>query len=113
MSTPKYMDHPGHEWGAWEHEFLERFCDIRRFMQAGIPVHFSLGHGNVEAAILRYAREHSIDLIAMTWKGVFEEMRAQILREVLTASLCPVMVLPIGNIPDDPQEPETQPSPAR
>ncbi len=92
MAPPKYMDHPAHEWSTWEHEFIERFCDMRFCAMEKIPVRLSLGRGAVEHEILQYTREHQVNLIAMGWNGLLTGSRAHILKEVIQQAPCPVLV---------------------
>jgi nucleotide-binding universal stress UspA family protein len=89
-----YIDQPQHEWPAWESEFLERlgWSDQK---DPTAPRIF-LMPGAAGEQVLRFAKEHAIDLIVLAWRGCWEEGRAPVAKEVLRYATCPVMVIRTG-----------------
>ena len=91
LPTPRYVDQPAHEWPSWAREFLGRvgcLCPLE-----GLHVRMALASGAPASEIVRYAREQTIDLIVLAWRGDWETGHAMIMKEVLRDAPCPVMVL--------------------
>lgn len=91
LTSPFYLDQPQHEWPAWVGEFLERLacmCPLD-----GLRVRLLLGRGSPSSEILRVAREESIDLIVLTWKGDWSPGHAETLKAVVRDAACPTMVV--------------------
>jgi nucleotide-binding universal stress UspA family protein len=92
MAPPRYMDHPIHEWGAWEHEFLERFFQPGRYEETKIPVRLYMGHGEVAPAIVKASKHYQSDLVACGWSGRLEEKHGAVLKSLLIDLQCPLLV---------------------
>jgi nucleotide-binding universal stress UspA family protein len=91
LIPPLYMDHPQHEWPAWTSEFVRRFASL--CLLGHVHVRFRLAFGNPVAEVLRLAKEQSADLLLLAWRGVLDEPRAAILKNLVAEAHCPVMVL--------------------
>lgn len=91
LTPPRYMDHSQHEWTAWEHEFVERFVQPRK-QESTVPIRLYMGHGEVGDAILKFARQHHTDLIAVGWNGILDAQHAQLLVGILQESSCPLLL---------------------
>lgn len=91
--TPRYVDQPHHEWPAWKQEFLNRA------RAAGKPtpdltlqtVFCTEGIGE---AVVRFAAQHEVDLIALAWRLNLEPQRAQTMRSIVRQAPCPVIIYP-------------------
>jgi nucleotide-binding universal stress UspA family protein len=91
LTTPSYVDQPQHEWPAWSSEFLGRFASI--CPTSHVQTRITLARGNPAAEIIRLAKEQATDLIVLAWRGQWEVPRAAILKQLLGAAPCPVMVV--------------------
>jgi nucleotide-binding universal stress UspA family protein len=91
ITVPHYVDQPQHEWPAWAGEFLDRFTCMCDFDTSRLRLFVAHGHPGGE--IVRFAREHGIDLIVVAWKGLHEPYRGTTAKEILKDAPCPVLVL--------------------
>lgn len=92
FASPKYLDQWQHEMPTWTREFLERLEALAHH-PAGVKLRLFTAAGDPGGEILRFAREQRVDVIVLTWHGCWKPERAQIVRKVLAASLCPVLLL--------------------
>lgn len=93
LAGPRYVDQWQHEMPSWTREFLERFEALAQ-PHAAVNLQLFMGAGNPGSEILRVAREQRVDLIVLTWQGCWDEpVRAQTLKKVINAALCPVLLL--------------------
>lgn len=90
--VPRYVDQEHHEWPAWMREFLSRVESLGR-APSGIRLRMHLSHGQPAETILRFAEEHEVSLIVLSWRGALDHDRARTLRQVIARSPCPVLVL--------------------
>jgi nucleotide-binding universal stress UspA family protein len=91
LTASPYVDQPQHEWPAWTSEFVRRFacmCPLGH-----VHARVLLAHGNPAAELLRLAEEQSTDLMVLAWRGVLQEPRAAILREIVAQAHCPLMLV--------------------
>ncbi len=91
LTSPIYMDQPQHEWPVWVGEFLERLACVCPLDD--LRVRLLLGRGSPSLEILRVAREESVDLIVLAWKGNWSPEHAETLKAVVREAACPVMVV--------------------
>jgi nucleotide-binding universal stress UspA family protein len=91
LTSPFYLDQPQHEWPAWAGEFMERLACICPL--SDLRVRLLLGRGSPSSEILRVAREESVDLIVLNWKGIWAPERAETLKAVVREAACPTMVV--------------------
>jgi len=97
MECPAYVDQPQHEWSSWVTTFLERVRHLCR-MSSHTQLRFQWACGDPAREILALARRRRVDLITMCWTRREEPRHAQVVRQVLRESPCPVLILP-GALP--------------
>jgi nucleotide-binding universal stress UspA family protein len=90
--VPRYVDQPQHEWEAWQQEFLDRVRGVGRGAET-VHLHLHLDFDKPASAIVRFAVDHQSDLVILAWRGRLERDRALILRAILSAAPCPVLVV--------------------
>lgn len=101
--TVPVIDHP--EWGlrTWSDEFLARYCPIAN--------RIDVRSGAVGPRIIDVADEIAPDLIALSWGQDASPGRAAVVRDVLSRSIRPVMLVPVrdrrSDAPDDAAEVRT------
>jgi nucleotide-binding universal stress UspA family protein len=86
-TVPRFWDRPQYDHDAWGEEFLARWCPTpgaRLELRAGRPG----GH------VLEVAAAAGADMIALGWSQDLAPDRAAVVREVLTRTDIPVMLLP-------------------
>lgn len=91
LTAPRYVDQQQHGWPAWSHEFVSRLASMCPL--GHLHVRMLLAHGNPAAEINRLAEEQSTDLMVVAWRGVWQDPRAPILKDLLGEACCPIMVL--------------------
>jgi nucleotide-binding universal stress UspA family protein len=89
------VDQPQHEWQAWQREFLDRVCGFGRGAEA-VHLQLHLAIDKPASAIVRFAVDHQSDLVILAWRGRLEADRASILRAVVAAAPCAVLVVRIS-----------------
>jgi nucleotide-binding universal stress UspA family protein len=93
MGAPRYVDQPQHTWPAWEREIVDRLCTLCAQCPPDVPVRAYLRNGEVAGEIVRFAAERQHDAIVLVRRSRFERGRAPVLRAVLAAAPCPVLLL--------------------
>jgi len=89
-TAPPFQDQPHHEVAAWEREFVARFVQTPRpevevLQRVGIAAeHILSAAGDVQA-----------DLLALGWSRHLDSGRAQVIRQTLTESATPVLLVPV------------------
>jgi nucleotide-binding universal stress UspA family protein len=86
-TVPRFWDRPEHDHGAWTREFLARnapSADSRLQVRAGWP----------SDRVLEVATAEAADMIALGWGRRLAPDRAAVVREVLTRTPVPVILLP-------------------
>lgn len=87
-TIPRFWDQPAHAEHAWASEFLSRFC--------GEPgAHVEIRTGAPGHEVLVVAEEEQIDLIILAWLQTFADGRAELVREVLSNAVVPVLLVPV------------------
>jgi nucleotide-binding universal stress UspA family protein len=94
LATPQYVDQVQHEWPAWRSEFMARAAQLGH-IPAELPVRLFLVAGEPGREIVRFAREHRMDLIAFGWRGALDSRAARAARTVLREAPCPIVVFRI------------------
>jgi nucleotide-binding universal stress UspA family protein len=93
FGAPYYADQPQHEWPAWSGEFVARArCGCGHDQ---CPIHLHVAHGQPGPETVRFASEHAVDMIVVSWRGRFEADRAATVRAVLEGAPCPVVVIKV------------------
>jgi nucleotide-binding universal stress UspA family protein len=89
-SIPAFTDQPQHERPAWTREFLHRY------LPAGLgKVELETRVGRTGELIPEIAEEHDCDLIALGWSQELAPGRAPVVRETLTRTRRPVLLVPV------------------
>ena len=86
-TVPRFWDRPQHNHDAWGEEFLARWCPApgaRLELRAGRP----------GGQVLEVATAAGADMIALGWSQDLAPDRAAVVREVLTCTDVPVLLLP-------------------
>lgn len=97
LVSPRYIDQPQHEWPAWAKEFIERLRAVGG-AKGGIKSRLAVAHGEAGAAIVEFARQS--DLVVLAWRGALEPDRARTMRRVIRDTTCPVIVLRLDRASD-------------
>jgi nucleotide-binding universal stress UspA family protein len=96
MRPPMYMDEPYHEWPAWASEvprWLASCCgDVPDTLQMTVHVRSEVQPSGVATAILDFARSHASDAIILVRRSRMERGHAPVLRAILRATPCPVLL---------------------
>jgi nucleotide-binding universal stress UspA family protein len=87
LPFPRLLDQAHHEWRAWHHAFLSRFCSCADaqtplWVRSGAPAH----------EILEVARQRRAALIVLTWHGVLTPGRARTLAGVIEGADRPILL---------------------
>jgi nucleotide-binding universal stress UspA family protein len=85
-----FSDQPQHEVRAWAEEFVARYC---RCPLEEVDLHLRVGVPREEVA--RVIDETGADLIVLGWSQTVAPGRAAVVRETLTRSPVPVMLVPV------------------
>ncbi|HUY21865.1 MAG TPA: universal stress protein [Acidimicrobiales bacterium] len=85
---PAMLDHPVRDIPEWGREFLARYCPGERRTFQGRS-------GNPGDAVIEVADATGSELIVLTSSGNIEGGHGAVVREVLTRSRVPVLVLPV------------------
>lgn len=91
MTAPRYIDQPQHEWPAWAREFTERLCAFAAWGPERSASFLATGDPGPEIA--RFSREAGIDLVVIGWRGSLEATRATTMKEVISQTEIPVLIL--------------------
>lgn len=101
IAVPRYLDQPQHEWSAWGAEFLDRMTVLGHPPEE-VKFRLSMAAGEPGREIVRFAREHGVDLIVLAWHGRWDGHRASTLKMVIRDSGCPTLVLRADRDPESP-----------
>lgn len=89
-TLPAFSDQAGHEERAWAREFVARHCpcpieDVRLELRVGAP----------GEQVLDAAERLGPDLLALGWSQRLDPGRALVVREALSRSRVPILLIPI------------------
>jgi len=101
LTAPRYVDQPQHGWPAWSNEFVSRLASMCPL--GHLHVRMLLAQGNPAAEINRLATEQLTDLMVVAWRGVWQDPRAPILKDLLGEACCPIMVLRTTDVGASPE----------
>ena len=93
VRVPYYLDQPQHEWPALERRVIDELCTVYAKCPPEVPVGMVLRYGPIGDAIVRCAADHHDDLIVLVRRSRLEPGHAQVLREVLSQTSCPILLL--------------------
>jgi nucleotide-binding universal stress UspA family protein len=92
LTTPRYVDQPQHEWPQWSAAFIDRMTALGH-PPDDVVLRLSLATGDPAEEIVRFARSHDADLIALAWHGHWEPERAATLKAVIRGAGVPILVI--------------------
>jgi nucleotide-binding universal stress UspA family protein len=90
--APRIVDQEHYEWSAWQDEFCMRFSQCpeggrhRVCVRVGKPV----------PTIVKEAAALEAELIVLSWKGSFAEDHGAVVKALLEAAPCPLLIVPAG-----------------
>ncbi len=90
--APRIVDQEHYEWSAWQDEFCMRFSQCpeggrhRVCVRVGKPV----------PTIVKEATALEAELIVLSWKGSFAEGHGAVVKALLDAAPCPLLIVPAG-----------------
>jgi hypothetical protein len=90
--APRIVDQEHYEWSDWQDEFCMRFSQCpeggrhRVCVRVGEPV----------PTIVKEAREDGAELIVLSWKGSFADGHGAVVKALLDAAPCPLLIVPAG-----------------
>ncbi|HVA74803.1 MAG TPA: universal stress protein [Acidimicrobiales bacterium] len=88
-TLPRMLDRPHRDLDLLGAEFLASQCPP--------ATRIELRTGPVAARVAEVSDQHSVDLVVLSWSQQVSPGRAQVVQEVLGASLLPVLLLPVGS----------------
>jgi len=91
-NVPRFWDHPEHDEAPWGREFLDRFCP-------GPGVSIELRAGDAGRTALDVGHECDVGLIAVGWPRDLAPARAHTVKELLSDSPVPVILVPTAARP--------------
>jgi nucleotide-binding universal stress UspA family protein/dienelactone hydrolase len=90
-TLPAFEDQPHHELDAWSTEFIARWC-----AENGGATQVEVRVGVPGRRVIETAADLEVDLIALGWSRSLAGGRAAVVREALTSSTVPVLLLPVA-----------------
>jgi hypothetical protein len=88
-TIPSFWDGAPQDQAAWEREFLARYC-------AAVNCRLVLRTGAPGRHVVDLARSEDSDLVALGWHQNLSAAHAAVVREALTRSPVPILLLPAG-----------------
>jgi len=89
-TVPRFWDQAAHARGAWEEEFLARYC-----AQPGVRL--ELRSGVAAEHVLDVAEAERADMIALGWSQHLDPGRARTVRRTVRDAVVPVMLVPMAS----------------
>jgi nucleotide-binding universal stress UspA family protein len=93
IGAPRYVDQPHHEWPEWSSEVIARLGTEAARCPPDVPVRMFLGSGDISQEIVRFARDHHVDVVVVARRSHGEPGRARVLRAVLRDVPCPLLLV--------------------
>jgi hypothetical protein len=87
-TVPRVLDHPRRDLELLGDEFLTRHCPYASRVEWRT--------GPVGARVTEAYDEHDADLVVLSWSQDSSAGHAEVVRDVLTASTIPVLLLPVA-----------------
>lgn len=87
-TVPSVLDRPGRDLEIWGDEFLARFCPN--------ATRINLSTGPVGSSVTDTRRECGADLVVLSWSQDASPGHAAVVRDVLTNSPVPTLLLPVS-----------------
>ena len=89
-TLPAFEEQGHHEHEAWTHEFIERWCP-----GAAELTRLDVRVGPPGPRLLQAIRDVRADLVALAWSQSLAPGRAAVVREALSSSPVPVLLIPV------------------
>ena len=89
-TLPAFEEQEHHEHEAWTHEFIERWCP-----GAAALTQLDVRVGAPGPRLLQAIRDAKTDLVALAWSQSLAPGRAAVVREALSSSPVPVLLIPV------------------
>lgn len=99
-TAPLFLDRPQRDLDLWSDELLARL-----FAEPGTPI--ALRTGMPGRVVVEEAEGRRVDMIALGWSQRFAEGHARNVREILSRSTVPVLLLPVSATADRERTEET------
>ena len=90
LPAPRMMDQEHYEWAAWQDEFTMRFSQCPRGGRHRVAVRV----GEPAPVIAAEAESSGAELIVLSWNGSFASGHGAVIRELLDAAPCPLLLVP-------------------
>lgn len=90
QSVPRFWDVTRNDFEAWSQEFLARHAETATELE--------IRSGRAADQVLEVGRASKVDLIVLEWSQSLKPGRAAVLREVLSRTETPVLLLPVEEI---------------
>lgn len=90
-TAPRILDRPERDLSMWGDEFAARFCPG--------AARIELRTGPVSTRVDEVAAEEAADLVVLSWSRDSSPGHAAVIRDVLSRSTVPVLLLPVGTTP--------------
>lgn len=104
-TLPRMLDRPRRDMELLGGEFIAKNCPPATLIE--------FRTGPVAASVAEVSREHSVDLVVLSWSQHSSPTHARVVREVVSASPVPVLLLPLEHPdPRRPDHPEATPTAA-
>lgn len=88
VTTPRLLDRPEHDLPLLRHEFLTRYFD-----EPGVRLEW--GTGTPAERVVLATTDAAVDLVVLAWSRRLAEGSAAVVREALSRSRVPVMLVPV------------------
>lgn len=92
LPAPRFIDQEQYEWSEWQNEFSMRFSQRAE----GCSHRVNVRVGDPARVIAEEAQASEADVVVLTWKGTFAEGHGRVVRRLLEASPCPLLIVPAG-----------------
>jgi nucleotide-binding universal stress UspA family protein len=86
-TVPRMLDRPSRDLSSWGDEFVARFCPGASSIE--------LRTGAIGAQVAEVAAEARSDLVVLSWSRDSSPGHAKVIRDVLSGSSIPVLLLPV------------------
>lgn len=93
-TAPSALDRPARDLTLWGDEFLARFCPR--------AARIELRAGAIGEQVADLCREEDIDLVVLSWSQDISVGHAAVIRDVLTRSHIPVLLIPVRPVAEQP-----------
>ncbi len=90
--APRIVDQEHYEWSAWQEEFTMRFSQCPEGGRHRVSVRV----GDPAKLIVKESISLQAELIVLSWRGSFDGDRGAVVKELLAAAPCPLLIVPAG-----------------